>query len=187
MAIISNKKMHRPNMDICLFEGIDFSSLHSNITSADDLISKYDLNTFPIDLNKIIADNKILLKETEFDNVDVSGALRKINGQYVILINKKHSKTRQNFTIAHELAHYFLHKDLCNEFEDITFFRGVTSDSIELQANIFAGELLMPANEFLRVLKQGTDTIQELAHYFGVSTLAIRVRAKQLNLSGHGL
>lgn len=31
------------------------------------------------------------------------------------------------------------------------------------------------------------NQIEDLAKFFGVSTLAIRVRAKQLNLTGHGL
>ena len=45
----------------------------------------------------------------------------------------------------------------------------------------------MPKEEFLKQIKTGVKTIQKLADYFNVSTLAVRVRAKQLNLTGHGL
>ena len=45
----------------------------------------------------------------------------------------------------------------------------------------------MPREEFLNQIKQGNKTIEGLAKYFGVSTLAVRVRAKNLNLTGHGL
>ena len=58
---------------------------------------------------------------------------------------------------------------------------------MEFQANNFASELLMPKETFLQQIKKGKNKIEELARFFGVSSLAIRVRAKQLNLVGHGL
>ena len=73
------------------------------------------------------------------------------------------------------------------EFEDTVFFRGADSDTFEFQANLFAGDILMPKDEFLEQIRKGNSKIENLAKYFGVSTLAIRVRAKQLDLQGHGL
>ena len=80
-----------------------------------------------------------------------------------------------------------MHQNEENLFEDKVFFRGASTNSMECQANEFAGELLMPENEFFNQLRLGNNTIEGLAKYFGVSTLAVRVRAKNLSLTGHGL
>ncbi len=58
---------------------------------------------------------------------------------------------RINFTIAHELGHYFLHMDSnnndvfkCGEKDILTSFEA----TIEFEANTFASNLLMPNNDF---------------------------------------
>ena len=185
MAIIK-AKMQRPNIN-ALFGDIDLSASNLKISSAAELLQKLSINEYPIDLNVILQKYDITLEAAKFNNDDLSGMLIGENGNYKIIVNENHSQNRKSFTIAHELGHYFLHRDLQDKCEDQVFFRGATSDNIELQANIFAGELLMPENEFKNEILIGVNTIPELANYFGVSTLAVRVRAKQLNLSGHGL
>ena len=89
--------------------------------------------------------------------------------------------------MAHELAHYCLHRHLKIVFEDKVLFRGGESSPEEIEANSFAGEILMPAEQFMRNINSGNNSIQGLADSFEVSSLAIRVRAKQLGLRGHGL
>lgn len=42
----------------------------------------------------------------------VSGQIAREDGQYVIRINRHESRERQRFTIAHELAHYLLHRSV---------------------------------------------------------------------------
>ncbi|MEI8390372.1 MAG: ImmA/IrrE family metallo-endopeptidase [bacterium] len=185
MAIIKTG-MKRPNKSN-LFDNIDLSISNHKISSAMELMQKLSINSFPVDLKIILQNYNIELENTSFDNDDISGMLIKNNEKYKVVVNQNHSQTRKNFTIAHELGHYFLHKDLKDKFEDRIFFRGAVSDNLEFQANIFAGELLMPEAEFKKQIQSGINTIEELAAYFDVSTLALRVRAKQLNLSGHGL
>ena len=41
--------------------------------------------------------------------------------------------------------------------------------------------------EFLRMVREGKNKVNELSQEFGVSTLALRIRAKNLGMSGHGL
>lgn len=67
------------------------------------------------------------------------------------------------------------------------FFRTESSDWMEREANRFAGELLMPRDEFKKAVDQGITNIDELAQRFAVSTYAVRVRAKELGYQGHGL
>jgi Zn-dependent peptidase ImmA (M78 family) len=56
-----------------------------------------------------------------------------------------------------------------------------------MQANSFASEVLMPEGDFRKMVRDGKNKIDELAQEFGVSTLALRIRAKNLGMSGHGL
>jgi len=59
---------------------------------------------------------------------------------------------RINFTIAHELGHYLLHRNQRDAFQcgqmQIIEYDSPESRRIESQANIFASYLLMPRNDF---------------------------------------
>lgn len=59
---------------------------------------------------------------------------------------------RINFTIAHELGHYLVHRKLRDTFQcgrnEMLDYDSVESRRIESQANIFASYLLMPRNDF---------------------------------------
>mgnify|MGYP000051606101 CR=1 FL=1 len=184
MAVIS-KGMSRPNTDE-LF-GKDFiNTIEKKITSADEVRKEYSINKFPVDVEALLTQLNISIEKRKLDN-DISGMLLSQNDRYIIVVEERHPLNRQRFTIAHEIAHYFLHKNLKEKFEDNVFFRGYSSDSLEFQANNFASDLLMPKTVFIEKIKNGMNQIEDLAKFFGVSTLAIRVRAKQLNLTGHGL
>ena len=184
MAIIKTTQMNRPNNYADLFEQLDTRLESQNITSAEDLLNKLENVSFPIDLELILKLLKLNLQKKELPD-DISGILD-LNKNLVI-VEKRHKKERQNFTIAHEIAHFCLHKNQDSLFEDKMFFRGVDNNSVEYQANNFAGELLMPKSEFMSQIRDGNNSIVGLAEHFGVSTLAVRVRAKNLNLTGHGL
>lgn len=109
---------------------------------------------------------------------------------------------RLRFTVAHELAHYFLHRDLpCEEnFSTMPNFALWTRDyggkkySVEQEANEFAGRLLVPANrlqecfdefepEAERLIPNFTESDQlrdkfaaRVAHRFGVNAQVIAIR-----------
>lgn len=59
---------------------------------------------------------------------------------------------RINFTIAHELGHYLLHRDQRDVFEcgqlQMLEYDSIESRRIEAQANTFASYLLMPRSDF---------------------------------------
>lgn len=187
MALIE-KGMKRPPIDDDFFSDLNFAKT-SKVSSAKDLIKNLNIKSYPVDLHKILKELNITYKESALPN-DTSGILERINSEkdeYIIIVNKNHPPARKNFTIAHELGHYCLHRNQKNKFEDHTFFRNKNSSTEESQANIFAAELLMPEEEFLNVINRGVDTITELSEEFSVSTLAVRVRAQQLGLIGHGL
>jgi Zn-dependent peptidase ImmA (M78 family) len=146
------------------------------------------LTIVPLDVEGVAKAFDIDIKKESLEN-ELSGILRKMpeSNKWEMLINAKHHSNRQRYTIAHELGHYFLHRHLQVEFQDRIFFRGAESSKEELQANSFASEVLMPENYFREMIREGKNKIDELAQEFGVSTLALRIRAKNLGMSGHGL
>lgn len=128
-----------------------------------------------------------------FDNIEVinddlgceiSGLIEYSNGGFIIAINKYHSYERRRFTLAHEFAHYAMHKDYIiknKKIEDVALFKDRKSD-IEKEANDFASKLLIPKDELLGVVKSGKTRLGDLAEYFGVTAAAVKYRASELNL-----
>ncbi len=123
----------------------------------------------------------------EADLHDISGALRREEGKWRIYVNREDSPARQVFTIAHELGHYFLHGTLREDFVDGDFVMNRDEnekyDEEELEANEFAGNLVMPAERIERRLRGGTPTekaVLELADQFHVSPLAVVIRLRTL-------
>ena len=111
----------------------------------------------------------------------LSGSLSKQGEVWMIRVNSLHSRTRQRFSIAHELGHFVYHKDDENEFVDTTFFRGMASDNLEFAANKFASELLMPEEQVRQLIdKENIRSVAELAQRFGVSSAAMLYRVKEL-------
>lgn len=111
---------------------------------------------------------------------DTSGFLKRVGGNWYIGVNSLHHPNRQRFTIAHELGHYFLHRDH-GDFEDKALFRKeMQVDRREYEANSFAARLLMPTKEFNEVSTRVNDDIDKIAKLFGVSTMAAKFRSQAI-------
>lgn len=83
---------------------------------------------------------------------NIDGVLKKTNNGWLIVFNKSiQYGGRINFTLAHELGHYLLHREkfpdglTCSK-EDIQ--KGNLKRNVENEANIFASYLLMPLDDF---------------------------------------
>jgi hypothetical protein len=64
---------------------------------------------------------------------------------YSIVVNSKDPHVRKRFTVAHEIAHYILHRDLVgSELVDDSLFRSGLTTREEAQANGLAADILMP-------------------------------------------
>lgn len=87
------------------------------------------------------------------------------------------ASVRQRFTLAHELGHFFLHKDEIKDgVEDDTFYRSKLSNRQEAEANAFAADLLMPWTLIESLTKAGTNTAEDLAAALNVSQVAMNIR-----------
>ncbi len=111
----------------------------------------------------------------------------------VIGINKTHSRTRQRFSIGHELGHAFLHtkQRLHYDLPEKIFFRttgpGAYADPTETEANRFSAELLMPQALLRRdfeSLSESEFTAAGLARRYGVSEIAMSYRLTNLGMGG---
>ena len=108
----------------------------------------------------------------------VSGILIKDGARdFRILVNANESKERQRFTAAHELGHYFLHRDLLQtggRIEDRYILKAEgMSDEKEEEANQFAAAFLMPLDKVADAIRSGKTSVEGLAKQFGVSVIAI--------------
>ncbi|MBB3937349.1 type II TA system antitoxin MqsA family protein [Aureimonas phyllosphaerae] len=89
---------------------------------------------------------------------------------FLISVNGREHPHRQRFTIAHEVAHYVMHRDrIGNGITEPVLNRNLDGqDPIEREANAMAAELLMPENS-LREAFAETNDAAELARRFKVS------------------
>ena len=124
---------------------------------------------------------------------ETSGLLARRSGFTIIGVNSTQHETRQRFTIAHEFGHYLLHEGLESHVDRdyrIAFRDKTSSDAssvIEMEANFFAANLLMP-EEFLQ--KDGgedaidhDEEVAKLAKRYKVSRHAMSLRLT--NIYGH--
>jgi hypothetical protein len=114
---------------------------------------------------------------------NISGEIRPgEEGGYIIRVSRHDSPGRQRFTVAHELAHYILHRHLIGKgITDDALYRSGQSDAVEAEANRLAADILMPADlirERRRVVERiGVDDVADsLAQTFEVSPVAMKIR-----------
>ncbi len=108
------------------------------------------------------------------DYFEQNGGSLTINedGTFVIKLPPYTSPLRDNFTIAHELGHYFIHY-LPNKTKRVFYRFGNGIE--EITANKFAAAFLMPKE------KDFNSSILKLAAYFEVSTSSVQYRLKNLH------
>jgi Zn-dependent peptidase ImmA (M78 family) len=160
--------------------------------AARQVLEKTNLST-PVDVYLIAQMYDVSIQEREMEDA-ISGMLAITDGRAIIVVNKDHAPRRQRFTIAHELGHFFLHRNSTNVFIDVSpiYFRNrLSSEGTNLreqEANRFAAELLMPAH-LLRekvhhkpIDAMDDDAVSCLADEFQVSVQSLTIRLTNLNL-----
>ena len=158
----------------------------------DELLSENAVDEAPVPVSAIARAQGARIYFDKLEG-DMSGFLFRDAQQMVIGVNTIHSKTRQNFTIAHEIGHLLLHDQeqmhIDREFR-VRLRDDVSSqgtDDAEREANLFAASLLMP-KEFLKKDLSKEDYVdilddaflRGLGRKYGVSTQALVNRLKNL-------
>lgn len=109
----------------------------------------------------------------------------KTESGFRIFVNEKDSPRRRRFTIAHEVAHFLLHRNLIgdgitdeNEGE---MYRSNLRNEYEIEANHLASDIIMPV-ALVRKARADDPAIdwKKLADLFEVSPGAMQIRLKQI-------
>lgn len=160
--------------------------------TVEGLLAQHHVSTPPVPVKQIAKACKVRIFYQELEG-DLSGFLYRENGQAVIGVNTHHAATRQLFTIAHELGHLLLHAGE-SVHVDHSFRLHLrnqassegTSDQ-EIEANLFAAELLMPESFLKQDVAQesalcwhGDEFLTSLARRYGVSLQALMIRLSRL-------
>jgi len=150
---------------------------------AEQIAREHDV----IDGNGFVDVHALLYKlggEIEVDDRAESLEVRN-PGDFTVIIPTHTSRLRDRFTIAHELGHYFLHYRAPDKFrvgDRVSTFTRLGRNVAETQANVFASNLLMPAENFKDTFVRHNGDIVPVAENFGVSVPAAKVRAEYLGL-----
>lgn len=150
------------------------------LTEKDYTIIRKHQKHAPVDILAIAKDLNIKVYKSEGETL--SGKIVRdshFGGEsgYAIFVNSEHSKFRQRFTIAHEIAHFFLHKEEIGDgIVDDALYRSGLSNKIELEANKLAADILMPWHLINSVMDENIKSIKDLADIFRVSESAMSIR-----------
>lgn len=158
---------------------------------AREVLDRAGIVKAPVPVERLIKRLDIVLRHEALEE-ELSGMAYIIDGLSMIGINASHHPNRQRFSAAHELGHHILHAEEITGavHVDKTSTRmllrdGLSSmgtDRLEIEANAFASELLMPKDLVLAEI--GSDPfdveddsqVEALAKRFRVSTQAMRLR-----------
>jgi len=149
--------------------------------SAQEQLEKLCITDPPVDTTEIAEELDLSITEMIMPDKlkDVAGYIDFENDE--IVVNKKDPKTKKNFTIAHEIGHYLLHKDALEQTPGL--YKALLrtdqydgDDIMEKEANAFASELLAP--KYL-LEKYHFLPVDIKAKLFGVSPKLISQRTKQ--------
>jgi len=158
------------------------------------LLTESEIARPPVPIERIARARGAQVRKEGVDD-DVSGFLYRNpeTKRAVIGANRLQHPNRQRFTIAHELGHLLLHsgddvhvdKSFSVKRRDERSTKGVDVD--EMEANLFAAELLMPIKFLQQDLKRigeldllHDEKVAQLARLYQVSNQAMAVRLSHL-------
>lgn len=129
----------------------------------------------PVDLRHIATHCGLRYEEVDYFPDDVDALIISAEDGPVAVVNKNQSNNRRRFSLAHELGHFVLHRDGSVLEAAISIDSPPTADPsedrtsvAEREANLFAGELLVPV-AFLKEHFRPGMTAADVATLFEVS------------------
>ena len=104
----------------------------------------------------VVEDNGIYVFKRSFKQKEISGFSLMDDEFPIIFLNNSTPPNRQIFTLWHEVAHILLDTSGVTKADD-SFIELLAGDSraIEVQANAFAGEFLVPSGDFDSLIHSG--------------------------------
>jgi Zn-dependent peptidase ImmA (M78 family) len=149
----------------------------------NEIIQKYT-SSAPVKLGALASELGLMVFKSSL-KPDISGVIEpcdQAQSGFRIRLNRHEKIERQRFTLAHEIAHFLLHRhDIGGGLVDDAMYRSSLSSRKEVEANKLASELIMPTNlvrkeREARAGLPADDLISELATVFRVSKQAMRIK-----------
>jgi hypothetical protein len=159
------------------------------IQCAREVVRDNGFSSLPIDPKVIARNSKIEVMPWSPDKLGVSGFLMRIGDDFGIGYSTAiQNEGFINFTVAHELGHYFLsgHVEALIDGKEGFHYSAsgfVSNNEHEREADSFAAELLMPEPQFKAALQRagaGFPAIQTLADTGRTSIIATAIRFAKL-------
>jgi Zn-dependent peptidase ImmA (M78 family) len=152
------------------------------------VLKDYQINKLPINPKKVAEKAGISVLPKNDCEPGVSGMLLRNGENFGILYaTYLNNPGFENFSIAHELGHYFLDGHPEQVFKNSNIHAStaefVTSDPIEREADTFAASLLMPEDIFkdqLSRFEKGFTCIESMAKLCNTSLTATAIRYAEL-------
>ena len=152
------------------------------------ILNEYQFSKLPIDPKLIAKKVNILLEPKTDCEKGVSGMLLRAGENFCIIYATYLGNLGfENFSIAHELGHYFLDGHPETIFQNSNTHKSmanfVSDNEIERQADIFAASLLMPETLFknhLTEYEKGMSCIEAMANLCNTSLTATAIRYAEL-------
>lgn len=128
--------------------------------------------------------SRLIVKKKEMDGSE-GRIIMNANAAVIAVNSRIDYQPKINYIIAHEIGHACLHRDNFPLFTDTdrTLSDWYAKGDHESEANLFATELLMPTDHFIRKVKKRKlelSLIENVAAYFGASKTATFLRYKEL-------
>lgn len=143
-------------------------------------IAPVDITALAVDLGLAVYDDHELAPG--ISGMIARDPLGESDSGFVISVNAFEHYFRRRFTVAHECAHFLLHRDRIGDgiFDDAMYRSEKMNSQEEFEANNTAADLLMPRELVAAKVKRGFSDTPHLADHFQVSEAAMRVRMRYL-------
>lgn len=145
------------------------------------VISDFHIN-YPIAVGKLAKSFGIVIKKATLEG-NLAGEIKEVAGIVTIRVNSHDVKARQRYTIAHEIAHFLLHRHLLKDgIQDTPLYRSHLSSKIEREADALAADILMPMDIVQALMAEnskeykGERLYEVVAESLEVSKIALKIR-----------
>jgi Zn-dependent peptidase ImmA (M78 family) len=142
---------------------------------ARELLKRCGITGPPVDLRVVAEKIGLEYQEVDYFPDDVDALIIKMGDRTVAAVNKNQSFRRRRFSLAHEFCHHLLHPDRTVLDDQVTIdappagiSEAASKDPYEAEADIFAGELLVPLPMLKEHFRSGL-TAADVARIFAVS------------------
>ncbi|MBS0473036.1 MAG: ImmA/IrrE family metallo-endopeptidase [Proteobacteria bacterium] len=155
---------------------VDFKRVQDRQALPSEIVAQH-LVSAPVDVVEIVS---ALGLELAYEPMgDLAGKIERKGPTFKITVNSSDNPRRKRFTIAHEIGHYVLHRDMIGDgVTDDAMYRSSLGSFFETQANQYAAFVLMPPNLVKQAYADGKKSYVDMAKYFDVSEQAAQIRMK---------